>query len=158
MQTKRILPLCLPLLLLAGMVSCYEPIYSEQPVYGKLKFTSEPSSSITLDRQSQIKTSSICTAGDSVTVFMQVQYPGDYITEADYFWRLYVGTDSMVTKTIKVIAPHKQNTPPMWTFKVPDEAGKYTVTFKARYDYSAQNEAGQIYGESSSYSDEINVK
>lgn len=146
------------LVLLFCTVACHEPIYSEQPVYGNLRFTTEAPSKITLDKQGEIGKSSICNPGDSVTVFMQVQYPGDYITEADYAWKLYVTSDSVLSGSVKVIAPHKQNTPPMWTFKAPEMSGKYTVTFKAKYDYSAQTEAGQIYGESSSYSAELNVK
>ena len=89
---------------------------------------------------------------------MQVAYTGNYITEAEYFWKLYVSSDSVVTKTIRVIAPHKQSAPPMWTFKAPSDGGKYSVSFKAKYDYSAQTEMGQIYGESSSYTGELNVR
>ena len=89
---------------------------------------------------------------------MQVSYTGAYITEADYSWNLYVSNDSVVSKPIKVIAPHKQNTPPMWTFKAPETSGKYSLSFKAKYDYSAQTEAGQIYGESPTYRVELNVR
>ena len=158
MNVKRIFAACLPVLLLSALSSCQEPIYSEAPEYGKLKFTTEAPSSITLDNQGSIKTSSICNSGDSVTVFMQVAYTGNYITEAEYFWKLYVSSDSVVTKTIRVIAPHKQSAPPMWTFKAPSDGGKYSVSFKAKYDYSAQTEMGQIYGESSSYTGELNVR
>lgn len=158
MNVKRIFAACLPTLLLSALSSCQDPIYSEAPEYGKLKFTTEVPSSITLDNQGSIKTSSICNSGDSVTVFMQVAYTGNYITEAEYFWKLYVSSDSVVTKTIRVIAPHKQSAPPMWTFKAPSDGGKYSVSFKAKYDYSAQTEMGQIYGESSSYTGELNVR
>ena len=158
MNVKRIFAVCLPALLLSALSSCQEPIYSEAPEYGKLKFTTEAPSSITLDNQGSIKISSICNSGDSVTVFMQVAYTGNYITEAEYFWKLYVSSDSVVTKTIRVIAPHKQSAPPMWTFKAPSDGGKYSVSFKAKYDYSAQTEMGQIYGESSSYTGELNVR
>lgn len=158
MQKKILFRLCLLALLMCGMASCQKPIYSEAPVYGDLRFTTESPSKITLDSQSEFGKNSICDAGDSVTVFMQVKYPGDYITKADYRWRLYVGSDSVVVMTIPVIAPHKQNTPPMWTFKAPNESGKYNVSFKAEYDYSAQTETGQIFGESSSYSAVLNVR
>lgn len=158
MQKKNILLLCLSALLLCGMASCQDPIYSEPPVYGKLKFTTDDPATITLGRQGEVNTSSICNPGDSVTVFMQVEYSGAYITEADYQWRLCVNSDSVVSKTIRVIAPHKQNQPPMWRFKAPSEGGGYTVTFKANYDYSAQTEMGTIYGESSQSSAELNVR
>lgn len=158
MQQKSLFAMSLAAVLMLGMAACHEPIYSEQPEYGALKFTTVPASQITLDKQGEIKTSSICNPGDSVTVFMQVAYAGNYITEADYRWTLYVGSDSTITKSVKVIAPHKQNTPPMWTFKAPDAGGSYTMTFKAKYDYSAQTEAGQIYGESQSYTTELNVR
>lgn len=158
MNVKRIFAVCLPALLLLALASCHEPIYSEVPEYGRLKFTSEAPSLITLDNQGSIKPSSICNPGDSVTVFMQVAYTGSYITEAEYIWKLYVSTDSVVTNIVRVIAPHKQLAPPMWTFKAPSEKGKYSVSFKAKYDYSAQTETGQIYGESSSYTGELNVR
>lgn len=158
MKIRNILAGCFPVLLFSALISCEEPsIYSEAPEYGKLKFTTE-ASSLTLNNQGTIKTSSICDPNDSVTVFMQVAYPGKYITKVEYTWKLYVSSDSLVTKTIKVIAPHKQSTPPMWTFKAPSERGKYSVTFKAKYDYSAQTETGQIYGESSSHSAELSVR
>ena len=45
----------------------------------------------------------------------------------------------------------------MWRFKAPDTEGKYQVSFKAKYDYSAQTAAGQIYGESSTSTATLNV-
>ena len=48
------------LVLLLCTVACHEPIYSEQPVYGKLRFTTEAPSTITLDKQGEIGKSSIC--------------------------------------------------------------------------------------------------
>lgn len=157
MQKNTLFTLSLSLLLMLGIAACQQPLYSEAPEYGRLKFTKDSLNKITLDNQASIKTSSICNCGDSITVFMQVAYSGAYITEADYTWRLYIG-DSIVANSEKVIAPHKQNTPPMWRFKAPETKGSYTVTFKAKYDYSAQTIAGQIYGESSSYSEELNVR
>ena len=153
----RFFAVCLPVLML-GMASCQKPIYSEAPEYGELKFTQDPLSKITLDNQQGIKVSSICDPDDSVTVFMQVGYAGSYITTAKYRWRLYVGSDSVVENTVRVVAPHKQNTPPMWKFKAPSEGGKYEVSFKADYDYSAQTASGQIYGESATYRGELNVR
>lgn len=155
MQKKNLFAVGLTLLL--GMVACQKPIYSEPPVYVKLRFTTESPSKITLDNQGAFGPSKRCQPGDSVTVFMFVEYAGAYITEADYTWKLYVG-DSVVSDVVKVIAPHKKNTPPMWTFKAPDAIGDYPVTFKAKYDYSAQTELGQIYGESSSYTEQLEVR
>lgn len=154
---NRFLAACLPVLML-GMASCQKPIHSEAPEYGELKFTQEPISEITLGNQQDIKVSSICDPNDSVTVFMQVGYVGSYITTAEYRWKLYVNSDSVVQETIKVVAPHKQNTPPMWKFKAPSKSGKYEVSFKADYDYSAQTASGQIYGESATYRGTLNVR
>ena len=158
MYKKILFTIACALFMMLGFVACHEPIYSEAPIYDNLKLTTESASKITLDNQGTIKTSSICKPGDSVTVFMRVKYTGAYITEADYSWNLYVSNDSVVSKPIKVIAPHKQNTPPMWTFKAPETSGKYSLSFKAKYDYSAQTEAGQIYGESPTYRVELNVR
>lgn len=160
MNKNNLFTLGLVMLMVLGLVACHKPIYSEQPVYGSLKFTTEPVEKITLDNQATLKTSSLCNAGDSITVFMQVAYSGTYITEADYTWKLYINNDSVITHTERVIAPHKKNTPPMWRFKAPDinKKGGYAVSFKASYDYSAQNEVGQIYGESSSYNTTLNVR
>ena len=150
--------IALSLTALLGMVACQKPIYSEQPIYGTLRFTTDSPSKITLDSQGSFGPSRRCQAGDSVTVFMQVSYTGAYITEADYTWKLRVSSDSTISDIIKVVAPHKQNTPPMWTFKAPDTPGSYTVSFKAKYDYSAQTEVGQIYGESSTYTEQLEVR
>ena len=158
MYKKNLFTIACALFMMLGFVACHEPIYSEAPIYDNLKLTTESASKITLDNQGSIKVSSICNPGDSVTVFMRVKYTGAYITEADYSWKMYVTNDSIVSKSIKVIAPHKQNTPPMWTFKAPEVSGKYTLSFKANYDYSAQTEVGQIYGESPTYRVELNVK
>lgn len=157
-NVKRIYATCFSVLLLSTLASCQKPIYSEAPEYGKLKFTTEAPSSITLDSQASIKTSSYCSVGDSVTVFMQTAYAGSYITEAVYTWKLYVTRDSVASKTVRVIAPHKQNTPPMWTFKAPSVSGDYDVTFKAQYEYSANTASGQIYGDSQSYTGTISVR
>ena len=154
---NRFVAACLPVLML-GMASCQKPIYSEAPEYGELKFTQDPTSKIILSNQQGIKVSSICDPNDSVTVFMQVGYAGSYITSAEYKWKLYITSDSVVEKTTKVVAPHKQNTPPMWKFKAPSKGGKYEVSFKANYDYSAQTESGQIYGESTTHRGSLNVR
>lgn len=150
MNTKRFIAICLPALVL-GMVSCHKPILSEPPVYGNLRFTQDPIEEITLANQKNIGISSVCAPGDSVTVFMQTGYTGSYITCAKYKWRLYVSADSVLEHTVEVVAPHKLSIPPMWTFKAPNIIGEYEVTFKAEYDYSAQTESGQIYGESAMY-------
>lgn len=153
MTTKRFWAVCLPVLML-GMVSCHKPIYSEPPVYGNLKFTQDPVGEITLANQQNIVKTSMCDANDSVTAFMQVGYTGSYITSAKYRWRLYVSADSVLEHNVTVVAPHKQKTPPMWTFKAPSQSGEYEVSFKAEYDYSAQTEDGQIYGSSAIYRSE----
>ena len=153
MNAKRLIAICLPALILS-MASYHKPILSEPPVYGNLRFTQDPIEKITLANQQNIKISSVCDANDSVTVFMQVGYTGSYITCAKYKWRLYVSADNVLEHTVDVVAPHKQKTPPMWTFKAPNQTGEYEVSFKAEYDYSAQTESGQIYGESAMYRSE----
>lgn len=140
-------------ILTAMMVSCApDPVYSEPPQYKKLFFTTTPPSAITLGNQRDIETSSICNAGDTVTAFIWTEDAGDYITSATYHWKL-IGKDS----TIKVIAPHQSNNPPMCTFRAPDSIGRYTISFKAKYNYSATTEQGTIFGESQSFTGELNV-
>jgi len=158
MKRLNVLGLCMVLLSVVGLESCaFDPVYSYPPEYGKLVFTTQPATSITLSSQSSIKTSSV-EAGDSVTVFVQTSYAGDYITEAAYMWKLDVGNDSVVSYSVNVVAPHKENTPPKWTFRAPDSKGTYSVSFKAKYDYSAQTEVGTIYGESAMLNGDLRVR
>ena len=51
MQKKTFFTMSLTLLMMLGVVACQKPIYSEQPIYGKLRFTTESPSKITLDNQ-----------------------------------------------------------------------------------------------------------
>ena len=111
MQKKTFFTMSLTLLMMLGVVACQKPIYSEQPIYGKLRFTTESPSKITLDNQGSFGPSNRCNPGDSVTVFMQVSYTGTYITEADYTWKLSVNSDSVVSAVVKVIAPKARTSP-----------------------------------------------
>ena len=77
MQRKQFFFVCFLLALLTGVVACHKPIHAEPPVYASIKFNpDEPT------RYGRAE------PGDSVTVFVEVAYPGDYITEAEYFWSL----------------------------------------------------------------------
>ena len=146
MQRKPFFFVCLLLALLTGVVACHKPIHAEPPVYASLKFN--PDDPTRYGRAEP---------GDSVTVFVEVAYPGDYITEAEYFWSLSASGYEGKSAVVKVVAPHKQATPPMWGFRAP-ASGTYTITFKAKYDYSAQTESGTIFGQSNPLSTELKVR
>ena len=152
MKRTVLLSIGMAVALLLGLVSCEsKPIVGELPEYGNLKFTKAPRSTLLLDRQNDIPTLTQCEAGDSVTVFMQVAFVGAYIYNADYEWNLIAGDESQEAE-ISVVAPTKQTALPMWTFKAPEVPGRYAVTFKAHYDFSANTALGTVYGESQSYS------
>ena len=102
MKVRNILAACLPVLLFSALISCEEPsIYSEAPEYGNLKFTTEAPSSLTLENQGSIKISSICDPNDSVTVFMQVAYPGKFIT------KVLVCIDILVLRILILSCEHR---------------------------------------------------
>lgn len=146
MQRKQFFFVCFLLALLTGVVACHKPIHAEPPVYASIKFNpDEPT------RYGRAE------PGDSVTVFVEVAYPGDYITEAEYFWSLTASGYDGQSAVVKIVAPHKQTTPPTWGFRAPS-SGTYTVTFKAKYDYSAQTVNGTIFGQSNTLSAELKVR
>ncbi len=125
-----------------------DPIYSYPPKYEKkVRFTLDDPKTILLDKQDAIDFVTSCQRGDSITALIRVEYTGSLITRADYYWTLK-GEDGtkLWEKKIEQIAPQKQHTPPMYTFKAPDSIGHYQVHFRAWYEYSASTEAGALYG------------
>lgn len=125
-----------------------DPIYSYPPKYEKkVRFTLDDPKTILLDKQDAIDFVTSCQRGDSITALIRVEYTGSLITRADYYWTLK-GEDGtkLWEEKIEQIAPQKQHTPPMYTFKAPDSIGHYQVHFRAWYEYSASTEAGALYG------------
>lgn len=148
MKNKLILLISILTLGFALSSCAPDPVYSYPPEYQKpLRFTLDKPETVTLNNQSNVKTVKSCNKGSLVTVFLPVTYTGSYITSATYYWTIK-GLDGSVieTKTIEQIAPHKETTPPLWSFTAPDSLGTYNVHFRARYEYSAQTESGTIYG------------
>ena len=47
---------------------------------------------------------------------------------------------------------------PVWTFTAPMEEGEYSVTFKEKYSFSAQQRNGTIFGESATLSSKFRVR
>ena len=131
------------------LISCAsEPIYSYPPEYeGKVLFTLDDPKTIELSKQDLIDFVKSCQRGDSITALMRVYYAGSFITRADYYWTLK-GEDgtTLWEEKIEQIGPHKQNTPPIYTFPAPDSIGNYQVHFRVWYEYSASTEAGALYG------------
>lgn len=161
MRRRYLLMICFAMLGLA-VISCQRMTFiSEPPEYVKpLVLTLAPAEEVTLVNQQSVSKVSSCRQGDSITVFMPTTYAGSNITEATYCWRLKdANKTDLVKNDTTVIAPHKQPCPPKWTFKAPDVAGMYYVTFSAKYAYSASTEDGAIFGSypaGSNYSDENN--
>lgn len=158
MYKNIILKACLGMALAFAFVACHqEGPAGTPPEYGKLKFTKDAPSTILLSSQDKVNTTASCNAGDSITVFMQVAYSGAYIYRTDYTWEIIVDGKSEKT-VVPVVAPTKQASPPMLTFKAPDTAGDCEVRFKAKYKYSADTEMGTIYGESNTYAATLRVR
>ena len=145
MKKKNSFVGCILVCLLAIVACEAEPMLNEAPeYYGTLKFTKDAPSTITLENQSNVKFISLCSRGDSVTVFMPVLQSGAYITSAIYYWSIKNSDGEELSKSeMKQIAPHKHPYPPMWTFRAPGEAGSYEVHFRASYDFHAQ---GPLFG------------
>ena len=121
--------------------------------------TKKKPAEITIENHTDIEHLSKFNRGDSVTVFMQINYMGEYITRADYEWIITNNTNrEILSQKQRIIAPHRQNSPPIWRFQVPKEAGTYSVSFQAYYNYSAQTEKGSIFGRSEKYSTAFKVE
>lgn len=123
-----------------------DPVYSYPPEFKKpLLFTLDNPKSIVFNNQNNIETVDYCKPGDSITVYLPTAYTGVNIYKSIYQW---TSKDALLgSKTITQIAPCELDSlPPKWTFVAPQVPGRYEVYFRASFYYSAQTEAGTIYG------------
>lgn len=123
-----------------------DPVYSYPPEFKKpLLFTLDNPKSIVFNNQNNIETVAYCRPGDSITVYLPTAYTGVNIYKSIYQW---TSKDALLgSKTITQIAPCELDSlPPKWTFVAPQVPGRYEVYFRASFYYSAQTEAGTIYG------------
>lgn len=159
MYRNNIFKLCAGVVMALALASCHhDGPEGKYPEYGSLQFTKDSPGTVTLKAQDEgsIKTTSSCSAGDSITVFMQVGYTGAYIYYVDYIWELTVG-DTVEKTIVGVVDPVNQPNPPMLTFKAPETPGNYLLKFKAKYKFSADTAIGTIYGESKTSSTMLRV-
>ena len=92
-------------------------------------------------------TPSTVNAGDSVVANVSYTYPGKKIYSSIY----------NETYEWKVVDPTKST--PTYKFRSPDEAGIYTVTFRARQiNYSSGGPNGELYGSANSVSATLRVQ
>lgn len=123
-----------------------DPVYSYPPEFKKpLLFTLDNPRSIVFNNQNNIETVAYCKPGDSITVYLPTAYTGVNIYKSIYQW---TSKEALLgSKTITQIAPCELDSlPPKWTFVAPQVPGRYEVYFRASFYYSAQTEAGTIYG------------
>ena len=144
MRNKSILLAVLAVIGLALHSCAPDPVYSKHPEYhGKtLYFTDADPQSLTLNTQNEVNRVFTCNAGDTLTVFLPVYAPGEYIYRTTYKWSYALYTDPTKTKLggkdiIDDKDPCSKRVPPMWTFEAPTEPGQYIVYFRAVYSYSA---------------------
>jgi hypothetical protein len=116
---------------------------SRPPVFGELKLSP-----------------STVQAGDSVTATVSYNYPGKKIYKNEYTLTVSGNTSNgHYEKSWKweVIDPTKSE--PTCKFASPDEAGTYTVSFRAsRINYSSGGPNGELYGSANSVSSVLYVK
>jgi hypothetical protein len=116
---------------------------SRPPVFGELKLSPSTAS-----------------PGDSVTATVSYNYAGKKIYKNEYTLTVSGHTSSgQYEKSWKweVIDPTK--TEPFCKFAAPDEAGIYTVSFRAsRINYSSGGPNGELYGSANSVSAVLYVK
>ncbi len=105
-------------------------------------------------------TPSTVNAGDSVVANVSYTYPGKKIYSSIYNLTISGNTsDGLYNETYewKVVDPTKST--PTYKFRSPDEAGIYTVTFRARQiNYSSGGPNGELYGSANSVSATLRVQ
>ena len=139
-------------LVLMGMTSCEKEIYSEYPVYGTLFFSAD-----SIDFKGEINNTFTFRPGQTVYVGVTIERDGAYITRANQTWTLRgYGVQNMLVENKTVIGPVGRE--PVWQFEAPLEEGEYSVTFKEKYSFSAQQPNGTIFGESATLNGRFKVK
>ena len=138
-------------LVLTGMTSCEKAIYSESPVYGTLFFSAD-----SIDFKGEINNTFTFKPGQTVYVGVTIERDGAYITRATQTWTLRgYGVDYSHAENKIVVDPVGRE--PVWKFTAPLEEGEYTVTFKEKYSFSAQQPNGTIFGESTTLNGRFKV-
>lgn len=139
------------MLAIASLTACQKEIYSEYPAYGTLFFSAD-----SIDWKGELHSTHSFAPGQTVYVGITIENDGAYITRATQTWTLRgLDTDEVRTETKKVVDPVGHE--PVWTFTAPMEEGEYSVTFKEKYSFSAQQPNGTIFGESATLSSKFRV-
>jgi len=138
--------------LAASFASCEKEIYSEYPAYGTLFFSAD-----SIDWRGEIRPVHSFSPGQTVYAGITIERDGAYITRATQTWTLRGGgSDAIRTDVKTVVAPVGRE--PVWTFTAPMEEGEYSVTFKEKYSFSAQQPNGTIFGESATLNSKFRVR
>jgi len=144
--------LVLAVALCGFMASCEKPIYSEYPVYGTMFFSAD-----SIAWEGELHSDHSFSPGQTVYVGITIENDGAYITRATQQWTMRgLDTDDVVTETKTVVDPVGRE--PVWVFTAPLEEGEYSVTFKEKYSFSAQQPNGTIFGESATLSSKFKVR
>ena len=138
--------------LAASFTACEKEIYSEYPVYERLFFSAD-----SIDWKGEIRPVHSFSPGQKVYVGIAIQSDGAYITRATQTWTLHGGGSEPLRSEVKtVVAPVGRE--PVWSFSAPLEEGEYSVTFKEKYSFSAQQPNGTIFGESAKLNSKFRVR
>ena len=137
---------------LCVLTACEKDIYSEYPKYGTLFFSAD-----SIDWKGELKSVHSFSPGQTVYVGITIERDGAFITRATQTWTLRgLGSEESHTETKIVVDPVGRE--PVWKFTAPLEEGEYSVTFKEKYSFSAQQPNGTIFGESATMNSKFRVR
>lgn len=137
--------------MLVGLTACEKEIYSEYPAYGTLFFSAD-----SIEWKGELRSVHTFSPGQTVYVGITIECDGAYITRATQQWTLRgLGKADERSETKIVVDPVGRE--PVWKFSAPMEEGEYSVTFKEKYSFSAQQPNGTIFGESATLSSKFRV-
>ncbi len=134
--------------MLVGLTACEKEIYSEYPAYGTLFFSAD-----SIEWKGELRSVHTFSPGQTVYVGITIERDGAYITRATQQWTLGKADERSETKI--VVDPVGRE--PVWKFSAPMAEGEYSVTFKEKYSFSAQQPNGTIFGESATLSSRFRV-
>ena len=140
------------MVMISSLAACQKDIFSEYPAYGTLFFSSD-----SIDWKGEIRSVHSFSPGQTIYAGITIERDGAYITRATQTWTLRgldTGTERKETRT--VVDPVGRE--PVWTFTAPMEEGEYSVTFKEKYSFSAQQPNGTIFGESATLNSKFRVR
>ena len=139
------------MLAIASLTACQKEIYSEYPAYGTLFFSAD-----SIDWKGELRSVHTFSPGQTVYVGITIERDGAYITRATQQWTLRgLGKADERSETKIVVDPVGRE--PVWKFSAPMAEGEYSVTFKEKYSFSAQQPNGTIFGESATLSSKFRV-